>query len=45
MHIGSQILSDVPYKKMLKVMSNLIKGLKLDLKFLDLGGGLSLIHI
>ena len=27
-HIGSQILSDVPYKKMLNVMSNLIKELK-----------------
>ncbi len=38
-HIGSQILSDVPYKKTLNVMSKLIKELKLKLKFVDLGGG------
>jgi len=38
-HIGSQILSDAPYKKTLNVMSKLIKELKLELKFVDLGGG------
>ncbi|MDA7828917.1 diaminopimelate decarboxylase [bacterium] len=38
-HIGSQILSDVPYKKTLNVMSKLIKELNLKLKFVDLGGG------
>ena len=38
-HIGSQILSDIPYKKTLFVMSKLIKELDLKLKFLDLGGG------
>ena len=38
-HIGSQILTDMPYKKTLNVMSNLIKDLKLKLKFVDLGGG------
>ena len=38
-HIGSQILTDAPYKKTLNVMSKLIEGLKLKLKFVDLGGG------
>ena len=38
-HIGSQILTDAPYKKTLNVMSKLIKDLKLNLKFVDLGGG------
>ncbi len=38
-HIGSQILTDAPYKKTLNVMSKLIKELNLKLKFVDLGGG------
>ena len=38
-HIGSQILTDVPYKKVLTVLSKLIKNLKLNLKYIDLGGG------
>ena len=38
-HIGSQILSDVPFRKTLNVMSKLIKELKLNLKYVDLGGG------
>ena len=38
-HIGSQILTDAPYKKTLNVMSKLIKDLELKLKFVDLGGG------
>ena len=38
-HIGSQILTDTPYKKTLNVMSKLIKELNLKLKFVDLGGG------
>ena len=38
-HIGSQILTDEPYKKTLNVMSKLIKDLELKLKFVDLGGG------
>jgi diaminopimelate decarboxylase len=38
-HIGSQILTDAPYKKTLNVMSKLIKELNLKLKFIDLGGG------
>ncbi len=38
-HIGSQILNDAPFKKTLSVMSKLIKDLRLNLKFVDLGGG------
>ncbi len=38
-HIGSQILNDEPFKKTLNVMSKLIKELKLNLKYVDLGGG------
>ena len=38
-HIGSQILTDSPYKKTLNVMSKLIEELNLELKFADLGGG------
>ena len=38
-HIGSQILTDAPYKKTLNVMSKLIEELNLELKFVDLGGG------
>ena len=38
-HIGSQILTDAPYRKTLNVMSKLITELNLKLKFVDLGGG------
>jgi diaminopimelate decarboxylase len=38
-HIGSQILSDTPYKKTLDVLSKVIKGLNIKLKYVDLGGG------
>ena len=38
-HIGSQILTDTPYRKTLNVMYKLIKELNIKLKFVDLGGG------
>ena len=38
-HIGSQILSDSPYKKTLDVLSKVIKDLNIKLKYVDLGGG------
>ena len=38
-HIGSQILNDAPFKKTLSVMSKLIKELRLNLRYVDLGGG------
>ena len=38
-HIGSQILSDTPYKKTLDVLLRVIKDLNIKLKYVDLGGG------
>ena len=38
-HIGSQILSETPFKKTLGVMQKLIMELKLNLNFVDFGGG------
>jgi diaminopimelate decarboxylase len=38
-HIGSQILSDVPYKKTLSVLLKVISNLKIKPKYIDLGGG------
>ena len=38
-HIGSQILSDAPYKKTLDVLSKVIRDLNIKLKYVDLGGG------
>tara|TARA_B110000881_G_C18568923_1_gene514432 strand:- start:532 stop:1761 length:1230 start_codon:yes stop_codon:yes gene_type:complete len=43
-HIGSQILSDKPYKKTLDIISNIIKENKLTLKFVDLGGGFGISY-
>ena len=38
-HIGSQILSDTPYKKTLNVLLKVINNLNIKLKYIDLGGG------
>ena len=38
-HIGSQILSDAPYKKTLDILSKVFKTLNIKLKYVDLGGG------
>jgi diaminopimelate decarboxylase len=38
-HIGSQILSDTPYKKTLDVLLKVIRDLNIKLKYVDLGGG------
>ena len=38
-HIGSQILSETPFKRTLGVMQKLIMELKLNLNFVDFGGG------
>ena len=43
-HIGSQILSDVPYKKTLKILLNLINNFKIKLKYVDLGGGFGISY-
>ena len=38
-HIGSQILSDAPYKKTLNILLKVIRALNIKLKYVDLGGG------
>ena len=38
-HIGSQILSENPFKKTLKVLEEIIKRTKINFKYVDLGGG------
>ena len=43
-HIGSQILTDAPYKRFLTVLSKLIKNLDLNLKYIDLGGGFGISY-
>ena len=43
-HIGSQILTDAPYKRVLTVLSKLIKNLDLNLKYIDLGGGFGISY-
>ena len=41
-HIGSQILDDKPYEKMLKVLDKIIKKANHNFEFIDLGGGMGI---
>ena len=43
-HIGSQILTDVPFKKTLKVIEEIIRKTKTHFKFIDLGGGFGISY-
>ena len=43
-HIGSQILSDAPYKKTLNILLKLITNLQIKLKHIDLGGGFGISY-
>jgi diaminopimelate decarboxylase len=43
-HIGSQILSDTPYKKTLDVLAKVIRDLGIKLKYVDLGGGFGISY-
>ena len=43
-HIGSQIMSDNPYKKSLNVIADIIKKTKIKFKFIDLGGGFGISY-
>jgi len=43
-HIGSQILSENPFRKTLKVLGKIIQSLNLHLKFVDLGGGFGISY-
>ncbi len=43
-HIGSQILSDAPYKKTLNVLARIINDLKIKPTYVDLGGGFGISY-
>ena len=43
-HIGSQILSENPFKKTLKVLEEIIIKTKIHFKFVDLGGGFGITY-
>ena len=43
-HIGSQILSENPFKKTLKVLEEIIEKTKINFKFVDLGGGFGITY-
>ncbi len=43
-HIGSQILSENPFKKTLKVLEEIIKKTNISFKFIDLGGGFGITY-
>ena len=41
-HIGSQIMSHIPYKNMLNVVNKIIQKSKFKFKYIDLGGGMGI---
>ncbi len=43
-HIGSQITNIKPFKNMLSTLDKLIKRIKIDFKFIDLGGGMGISY-
>ena len=43
-HIGSQITSIEPFKKVLSVLNKIIKKTKINFKFIDLGGGMGISY-
>ena len=43
-HIGSQILSENPFRKTLKVLEEIIKKTKMNFKYVDLGGGFGITY-
>ncbi len=43
-HIGSQILSEIPFKKTLKVLAEIILKTKNNFKYVDLGGGFGITY-
>ncbi len=44
-HIGSQILSNQPYKKMLNVVDKIIKKSQFSFDYIDLGGGMGIDYL
>ncbi len=43
-HIGSQIVNNLPYEKMLKVIDKIIKKSNQIFEFIDLGGGIGIVY-
>ncbi len=43
-HIGSQIVNNQPYEKMLKVVDSVIKKTNHEFEFIDLGGGMGIAY-
>ena len=43
-HIGSQIVNNLPYEKMLKVIDRVIKKSNHKFEFVDLGGGIGIAY-
>ena len=43
-HIGSQILSDAPFKKTLNVIQKAVMSSRINLKYIDLGGGFGIAY-
>ena len=43
-HIGSQIISHKPYEKMLRVVEKILKRIKHNFEFIDLGGGMGISY-
>ncbi len=41
-HIGSQILSNVPYQKMIRVVNSFIKKVSINFEYIDFGGGMGI---
>ena len=44
-HIGSQITSIGPFKKVLLVINKIIKKTQINFKFIDLGGGMGISYL
>ena len=43
-HIGSQILNEIPFNKTLKVIEQVLNKTKIKLKYIDLGGGFGISY-
>ena len=41
-HIGSQILSNVPYKKMIRVVNSFLEKVSVKFEYVDFGGGMGI---
>ncbi len=44
-HIGSQILSNKPYQKMIRVVNNFLKKVSINFEYVDFGGGMGIDYV